>query len=154
MAFNDLVANQMVSEADAATAGFSLNAGQSHGTSNICMTKSTATVKYHLALSNLTGYADNQLIPKSAWAAGATSSYQWDFNFDGQIRNADACINVDEGMYLYSTTDYLNMGTILYNEPELITVFNGGGFSRLCLSLGIVYKISVTGAITQMYVCY
>lgn len=153
MAFNDLVANQMVSEADAATAGFTLNSGQSHGTSNICMTKSTATVKYHLALSNLTGYADNQLIPKSAWAAGATSSYQWEFNVEGQIRNTDACNYIDEAMYLYSTTDYLTIGTILYNESELMTEFNGGGLSRLCTSDGFVYKISTAGSITQSYFC-
>lgn len=154
MAFNDLVANQMVSEADAATAGFTLNAGQSHGTSNICMTKSTATVKYHLALSNLTGYADNQLIPKSAWAAGVTSSFEWDFNLNGYTRNSDSCAWYDGGMTLYTSSEFLEVGVVMYSNNTLTTPYNGGGLSRLSPSSGETYKISVSGVITQLYICF
>jgi hypothetical protein len=70
MAFSTLAANQMVSEAEAATGGFALQSGQSHGTSNLMMTKSAATTKYNLDANALSGYASNQLIPKSAWISG------------------------------------------------------------------------------------
>lgn len=70
MAFSNLATNQMVSEADAATGGFPLQSGQSHGSSNQCMSKDAANVKYILDQSLLTSYSGNQLIPKSAWATG------------------------------------------------------------------------------------
>lgn len=63
----------MVSEANAATGGFLLNVGRSHGTLNVCMTKSTAVDKYNLASINLSSYTDNQLIPKSAWVNGVVA---------------------------------------------------------------------------------
>ena len=67
MAFSSLAANQMVSEADAATGGFTLNSGQSHGSSNQCMTKSAALTKYNINASAMSSYANNQLVPKSTW---------------------------------------------------------------------------------------
>ena len=69
MAFSSLTSNQMVSEADAATAGFTLNSGQSHGSSNQCMTKSAALTKYNIDASAMSSYANNQLVPRSAWVA-------------------------------------------------------------------------------------
>lgn len=68
MAWSSLAANQMVSEADAATGGFHLKSGQVHGTSNQCMSKDSANIKYELLASALSGYSGNQLIPKSAWS--------------------------------------------------------------------------------------
>jgi hypothetical protein len=70
MAFVNLGSNQMVSEAEAATGGFTLQAGQSHGSSNLMMTKSAATTKYNLDATAVSGYTSNQLIPKSAWVSG------------------------------------------------------------------------------------
>jgi hypothetical protein len=70
MAFSNLASNQMVSEADAATGGFALQSGQSHGSGNLMMNKSAATTKYNLDTSALSSYASNQLIPKSAWVSG------------------------------------------------------------------------------------
>lgn len=66
--------NQMVSYLDASTSPFTLKAGQSHLTTlpaaNQCMDKTAMQTKYNLLASNLTSYASNQLVPKSAWAAG------------------------------------------------------------------------------------
>lgn len=68
MAFSDLASNQMVTFTDAQSSGFALKAGQSHVTSNQCMTKSEALAKYNLSNSAMASYADNQLVPRSVWA--------------------------------------------------------------------------------------
>ncbi|HEX8576939.1 MAG TPA: hypothetical protein VF677_11660 [Flavobacterium sp.] len=59
--------NEMVSFTQAAGLGFFLKPGQSHVTSLKCMTKLEAVTKYYLEPGPLAGYADNQLIPRSAW---------------------------------------------------------------------------------------
>ena len=68
MAWNDLLANQMVSFTDAQGGGFTLKSGQSSVTSNQCMTKAQVLAKYNLGSTNLNAYASNQLVPKSAVA--------------------------------------------------------------------------------------
>lgn len=62
--------NEMVTFTQAQSLGFSLNSGQSHVTSSECMTKTQALAKYNLDASAMSAYASNQLVPKSAWAAG------------------------------------------------------------------------------------
>lgn len=73
MAWNDLLANQMVSFTDAtsgATSGvFVLNSGQSNVTSNQCMTKTDALGRYLLNATSMSAYASNQLVPKSVWVS-------------------------------------------------------------------------------------
>ena len=59
--------NQMVSFTQAQSLGFTLKSGQSHTTSNQCMTKSEALAKYNLDASAMSSYASNQLVPRSAW---------------------------------------------------------------------------------------
>jgi len=68
MAWNDLLDNQMVSFTDLQSSGFSLNPGQSHRITltNQCITKSESLVKYNIKATNLSIYADNQLIPKTS----------------------------------------------------------------------------------------
>ena len=73
MAWNDLANNQMVSEADATTAGFTLNSGQSHGSSNQCMTKNDALTKYNLVVANMNAYTNYQLVPKNTWVNNAAA---------------------------------------------------------------------------------
>ena len=82
--------NQMVTFTQAQSLGFSLKSGQSHVTSNQCMTKADILAKYNVTIS---GYADNQLVPRSAWVSaivsfsgnlivGNTSSY-WGYFLGG-----------------------------------------------------------------------
>jgi len=79
MAWNDLATNQMVSYTDAtsgATTGvFTLNPGQANVTSNQCMTKLDAQTKYNLNASNLSTYANNQLVPKIDWVTGINPGF-------------------------------------------------------------------------------
>lgn len=66
MAWNDLLANQMVSFTDAQGGGFTLKSGQSPVTSNQCMNKTDALAKYNLDTASMNAYSALQLIPKSA----------------------------------------------------------------------------------------
>ena len=63
--------DQMVTFTQAQSLGFSLKSGQSHITSNQCMTKIEALAKYNLDASAMNSYASNQLVPRSAWVNGA-----------------------------------------------------------------------------------
>lgn len=74
MAFVDLASNEMVTFTNAATGGFTLNAGQSNVTSNECMTKTQALTKYNLSASAMSSYASNQLVPKSGWVSNGGST--------------------------------------------------------------------------------
>ena len=75
MAWNNLTNNQMTSFTSASNGGFPLKPEQSHATSNKCITKSQALTKYLLKTTNLSTYADNQLIPKSVWVAANTVTF-------------------------------------------------------------------------------
>lgn len=70
MAWSNLISNQMVSEIDAQTSPFTLQSGQSHGTTNLCFTKASALAKYQLSATALSGYTNDRLIPKSVWVSG------------------------------------------------------------------------------------
>ena len=59
--------NQMVTFTQAQSLGFALKSGQSHVTSNQCMTKSDALAKYNVDADAMSSYANNQLVPRSVW---------------------------------------------------------------------------------------
>jgi hypothetical protein len=69
MAWIDLANNQMVSFTDAQTSGIALNAGQSHVTSNECMTKTQIQAKYNVLTAPMDSYASNQLVEKEKWSS-------------------------------------------------------------------------------------
>ena len=91
MPWNDLASNQMVSYTDAAsgaTSGvFTLNSGFSNVISNQMMDKTDALGRYNLNESNMSTYASNQLVPKSAWVSGGNPPST---ALDGPINSASA----------------------------------------------------------------
>ena len=100
MAWNDVASNQMVSFTDAQASGFTLKSGQSQVTSNQCMTKAEILAKYNVSATNISGYANNQLVPKGAWVASGFSGimmvggydYQWGYGLEenfGAMTNTD-----------------------------------------------------------------
>jgi hypothetical protein len=131
--------NQMVTEAAAAaTTAFALNSGQTRVSSNILMTKLDAITRYNLA-ANFGSYANNQLIPATLWASGvpldctlvitaATSPYYT------AILGSDG--GGGGGGHLTWTTRYITggsqtyptVGSIVYLDSALTTVFNGQSF--------------------------
>jgi hypothetical protein len=69
MAWIDLANNQMVSFTDAQTSGIALKAGQSHVTSNECMTKAQIQDKYNVLTAPMDSFASNQLVEKEKWTS-------------------------------------------------------------------------------------
>jgi hypothetical protein len=74
MAWIDLANNQMVSFTDAQTSGIALKSGQSHVTSNECMTKTQIQAKYNVLTAPMDSFASNQLVEKEKWASASTTT--------------------------------------------------------------------------------
>jgi chitodextrinase len=110
MAFSNLSENQVVTEADASTSDFILLQGQSHGTTNLCMTKQAATTKYDLLASNLTPYANNQLIPRSVWQPNGDYRFTYE-----EVKNIGATTPPYGRAGIHVTTD----GTMLFTYHYL-----------------------------------
>jgi len=164
--FSDLASNQMVTQAVAATAGFPLKAGQSHGSSNQCMTKLEATTKYNLKTDNLTAYADNQLIPKSVWATGFVQMYYRYFTSFPKSTGALSCqtdntTSAIQTLYM-STLMPMLVGQVIYTDEDGLFTFNGGNnFWGVLVGDAIVpgttstdsYRISSAGVIMEIVNC-
>lgn len=114
MAWSDLASNQMVSFTDAQTSGFSLKPGQSHVTSNQCMTSSDITTKYNVAISG--SYSSNQLVPKSAWTAAKSVTFSSWYTSTGSTGQANT-----------SGTVTIVGANATFNAYA--TVFSGSGFT-------------------------
>jgi len=74
MAWIDLANNQMVSFTDAQTSGIALKSGQSHVTSNECMTKTQIQAKYNVLTAPMDSFASNQLVEKEKWASALSGN--------------------------------------------------------------------------------
>lgn len=107
MAWSDLSSNQMVSFTDAQSSPFYLKPGQSHVTSNQCMTKDEAYTKYTIDFSSLSSYASNQLIPKSVWVNGLFNS----------------CVNIDINGNFPDGQNFINLQITFVNAPLITTNF-------------------------------
>lgn len=126
MAWSNLTTEQMVSFTDAQSGGFTLNVGQSHVTSNQCMTKNSALEKYNLSASNMDLYGSLQLVPKSAWVTGISnwSASLITFNTSKDITSIG--VDFTTGGYVYVSPD----GTRLY-----ISSYAGQTISQYSLSI-------------------
>jgi hypothetical protein len=113
--------NQMVSFTQAASLGFTLQSGQSHVTSNQCMTKSDALAKYVLSTTPMQPYSSNQLVPRNTWSTAATAySYIFgNYNFE---TSASACSGGNTGMTLYSPSATLVVNSKLYYNSQMTEV--------------------------------
>jgi len=112
--------NQMVTFTQAQSLGFSLKSGQSHVTSNQCMTKADILAKYNVTIS---GYADNQLVPRSAWVSViggipfvTTSSI---FNNKSEVCISSSAHNITE-----YTPNGLMLGTRIYYDQACTVEVN------------------------------
>jgi hypothetical protein len=130
MAWNDLLANQMVSFTDAQGGGFTLLPGQSNVSSNQCMTKNNILTKYNIASDNFNTYANDQLVPKNVWPS--------DIIIDTQIwtnRNLDVETYRDGTLIPQATTNadwlsktYNGIGAWCYYDNDPV---NGATYGKL-----------------------
>lgn len=149
MPWSNLASNQMVSFTDAQTSGIVLKPGQSQVTSNQCMTKAEIIAKYYVTIS---GYSDNQLVPKSAWNGNV-------FIFvigPSYASGPAACVfNEPTKRTRYTNTRNLVVGTVVYTDTALTLPLNGGGswFQGFNDASGRSYQINSSGQITAIYDC-
>lgn len=92
MAWNDLLANQIVSYTDVQGGGFTLNSGYTSTTSNRCMTKTNALEKYNLNATNLSAYSSNQLVPKGGLISNISGGLTIYVNIASSLSPIDATI--------------------------------------------------------------
>lgn len=143
--------DQMVSFTAAQSLGFSLKAGQSHVTSNQCMTKSEALAKYNLKASEMVSYVDNQLVPRSVWVIGNVTIYSYTFSNTGYSSTQSACANPNSGMILYSIQSFITSSATMYTDAELTSPFNGAG--KFWRSGTNIWIIESNGNVSGGYGC-
>jgi hypothetical protein len=138
--------NQMVSFTQVQSLGFTLNAGQSHVTSNQCMTKSESLAKYNLDASAMGSYANNQLVPRSAWVSGIVG-----LNFqliETTLTESTGATWANVCAYSWSSplTKYTKTGLIvgeyIYNDIGCTNVLQIVGKSYKVLENGIYKRLA------------
>ena len=151
MSWSGLASNQMVTFTNAQSSGAALKSGQSHVTSNQCMTRLDIVTKYNVNI-NILLCADNQLAPKSLWEI---TVYQFDFGPAYSSGSAACVFNETTSRTRYSNTPNLVVGTIIYTDLSLTLPLNGGGswFQRLPNTFGYSYQINSSGQITAINDC-
>lgn len=82
MAWSDLQPNQMADEANAVTGGFTA-IGTKLSPTNKCYTKAEAQTAYSLQTAPMSGFANNQLVPKSTWVASAAALNYVSLGYEG-----------------------------------------------------------------------
>ena len=147
--------NQMVTFTQAQSLGFALKSGQSHVTSNQCMTKADILAKYNVTIS---GYADNQLVPRSAWASVIEGI---PFLTNSPIFNnkSEACastINLNNTKY---TINGLVLGARIYSDKACTTEFKQvTGLIYLAFEISVsqyrkAYRLDANGVVDYVESC-
>jgi uncharacterized delta-60 repeat protein len=156
MPWNDLAGNQMVSFTDAQGGGFTLKSGQSSVNSDQCMTKLDALNKYNLVESNMSAYANNELVQKNTWVAaipqvpyilagGEFTTYQGVSRVGLSLLNTDAtaATSFTPAAYSGSVTQlqYQSTGKLLFGG----NTFSGAILRRLNTNYTADTTFSPTG---------
>ena len=153
MAFSSLLPNQMVSHAEAATGGFTLNSGKTNPGGTQMMTKAMAFDMYNLAVTASTnGIAVNQLMQKSFWLSGVVS-YGTSVSYSQFTTASAACAVVGStamGGLFTNTTNVVN-GTVFYTDANLTSPFQGIGYFQVIGTR--VGRLSSTGVVSELQTC-
>ncbi|WP_413998697.1 hypothetical protein ACMDB5_13050 [Flavobacterium sp. W1B] len=142
----------MVSFTQAQSLGFALNAGQSHVTSNQCMTKNEALAKYNLSASAMDSYASNQLVPRSVWV-NALTYYTYPISYGIGEGNSATCSVYDTPGNLYSNSSAIALSMVFYSNTSLTATFPGGGFDYFYSGANQLLTINNSGVVTNIQDC-
>jgi len=145
MAWSDLANNQAISFTDIQTSGFVLKTGQSHVTSNQCMTRDDIVNKYCV---NVTFTANNQLAVK-ALCLQTTYAYSISAPYATALL---ACAGTTSRTR-YSGASPLIFESTIYTDPELTSQYNGGNNWFKVTGYNTVFQINSTGLIIDTYNC-
>jgi hypothetical protein len=122
MSWSSVASNQMVTFTNAQTSGIPLKPGQSHVTSNQCMTKSEIQTKYNVQTTPMNSYASNQLVPKSQWVSAGSVYNTYSVRAANTI--VDIC-DVASFATAYSNTLSFQVGMTLYSNINLTITLSG-----------------------------
>lgn len=152
--------NQMVTFTEAQSLGFPLKSGQSHVTSNQCMTKSDALAKYNVDADAMSSYAENQLVPRSVWVNAV-----WVFNigttYTPQVfhnENTDgSCVSCAYPNQLtttfYAKQSTITNGMVLYSDAGATVPVTGYASNTQFYENGRVFTISQSGVVSAITPC-
>jgi hypothetical protein len=145
MAWSDLANNQAISFTDIQTSGFILKTGESHVTSNQCMTRDDIVNKYYV---NVTFTANNQLAVK-ALCLQTTYAYTFSAAF---ATAAEAC-GASTSRTRYSGDSPLVFESTIYTDAAKTLQLNGGNSWFKVAGYSTVFKINTTGLIVEIVSC-
>jgi len=145
MAWSDLASNQAISYTDIQTSGFILKTGESHVTSNQCMTRSDIQNKYYV---NVTSTDMNQLAVK-ALCLQTTYAYTFSAPYATAI---EACAGTTSRTR-YSGASPLIFESTIYTDAAKTLQLNGGNNWFKVAGYTTVFKINSTGLIVDTYNC-
>lgn len=145
MAWSDLANNQAISFTDIQTSGFILKPGESHVTSNKCMTRDDIVNKYYV---NVTFTANNQLAVK---ALCLQTTYVYSFSLPFPTA-AEAC-GASTSRTRYSSASPLVFESTIYTDAALTSQLNGGNSWFKVAGYSTVFQINSTGLIVDIVAC-
>lgn len=146
--------SQMVAFTQASTLGFTLNAGQSHVTSNQCMTKSEALAKYNISAGNMSGFANNQLVPRSAWVNSVIG-----IPFTTNLNSFNNSFEICEFTQQYPITNYtisgLIVGARIYQDSACTIEITGSTVLRGAVQYETEYswRRGVDNSVSEVFEC-
>lgn len=142
--------NQMVTFTQAQSLGFPLNSGQSHVTSNQCMTKSDALAKYNLDASAMNSYSSNQLVPRSAWV---NSVAYYSYVISENTEDETTCSVYGTPITVYSSLHSISLPMTFYTNTSLTTPYDGWGYNHYYAVENQLLTISNAGVLTAIVSC-
>lgn len=145
MAWSDLANNQAISFTDIQTSGFILKTGESHVTSNQCMTRDDIVNKYYV---NVNFTANNQLAVKSL-CVKTTYAYTLSAPY---ATSAQACAGT-ASRTRYSGDSPLVFESTIYLDAAKTMQLNGGNNWFKVAGYSSVFKINTTGLIVEIVAC-
>lgn len=145
MAWSDLADNQAISFTDIQTSGFVLKTGESHVTSNQCMTRDDIVNKYYV---NVTFTANNQLAVK-ALCLQTTYAYTLSAPYATAV---EACAGTTSRTR-YSGDSPLVFESTIYLDAAKTMQLNGANNWFKVAGYTTVFQINSTGLIVDTFNC-
>ena len=141
--------DQMVTFTQAQSLGFSLKSGQTQVTSNQCMTKLDILTKYNVTIS---GYADNQLVPRSAWVNGV-NYFTYTIASGATEGTSATCSSYSPAFSVYSASSSIQVPMTFYSNTSLTVAYSGGNLNYYYQSGNQLLTIDNAGSLTATAGC-
>ena len=147
--------NQMVTFTQAQSLGFALKSGQSHVTSNQCMTKSDALAKYNVDADAMSSYANNQLVPRSAWVS-VVVGIPFSTNYYYFNNKSEVCASGSVHSHTEYTINGLMLGARIYSDQACTKEIHRTGeffYSAIENSVKKAYRLDANRVVDYVESC-